>query len=30
MQLEEKQPLMYHRMIEGGFVVRKSENRVIN
>lgn len=28
--LEEKQPLMYRHMIEGGFVVRRSKSRVFN
>jgi len=27
-QLDEKQPLMYRHMIEGGFVVRRSKSRV--
>jgi len=27
-QLDEKQPLIYRRMIEGGFVVRRSKSRV--
>ena len=29
-QLEEREPLMYHHMMEGGFVVRRSASRIFN
>ena len=29
-ELEQKQPVMYQHMMEGGFVVRRSQNRPFN